>query len=579
MTIYRTILSKGYLPKELPPYFSSESFAAYATTRAGRSALRAAKLANNCAECTAFTLALPGLEHRPLSIPHPKVFSDLVAEISRSFRRLLTKAGTSKISRSRPVFSNLDHRAIRGLIDPSNLSRERAIARSCGSFLLKADISHFYPSLYTHAVGWAIDPKSRTKTNWRNNKLLGVRVDQLLMNLQGKVSQGLPTGNDVSFLLAEIVLGQVDKELKIDRKRAFRWFDDYEISCDSRAEAEESLVQLRAALKKFHLRINSKKTAILELPLPTGESWQHQVLDASRDAQLGHRYMTRFFDSAFEVRARHPSSPVLLYAIGLLFKISVPSGDVLRVAESCISQALLCEPGCAQKTFALLTFWRLNGAPLSLPTIGETIERIVCRHGHVGATSDVSWALAFSIAERVPLSAGASKALSQMQEDCAVVQVLHAHSSGLLAKSFSPKAIEAWLRAATPDGPHWLALYEAVRHGFLPRLAAKVQSDPLFADMLLRGVSFYRTAMPPYAAVVHQGGAPQWVVRAWLSAASTGTGSSPPKAAPPDGRTADMIKDDASRLAGGKPYAEAVARLLAAMQSRGADNEETDPYT
>jgi len=57
------------------------------------------------------------------------------------------------------------------------------------------------------------------------------------MNLQGKISQGVPIGNDVSFLLTEIVLAQIDRKLCVAPSRAYRWIDDYEIACDSREEA------------------------------------------------------------------------------------------------------------------------------------------------------------------------------------------------------------------------------------------------------------------------------------------------------------------------------------------------------
>jgi hypothetical protein len=80
--------------------------------------------------------------------------------------------------------------------------------RAGGSFLLKADVSQFYPSLYTHAVGWAIDPKLREKAHWKNQKLLGKKLDQAIMDLDAKFSQGIPIGNDVSFLLAEVLLAR-----------------------------------------------------------------------------------------------------------------------------------------------------------------------------------------------------------------------------------------------------------------------------------------------------------------------------------------------------------------------------------
>jgi len=88
------------------------------------------------------------------------------------------------------------------------------------------------------------------------------------MDLDGKVSQGVPIGNDVSFLLAELVLAQVDKILKARHVRALRWFDDYELAADTREEAEETLKQLNRELGKFRLRLNPKKTTISRLPSP-----------------------------------------------------------------------------------------------------------------------------------------------------------------------------------------------------------------------------------------------------------------------------------------------------------------------
>ena len=36
--------------------------------------------------------------------------------------------------------------------------------------------------------------------------------------------------------------------------------------------------------------------------------------------------------------------------------------------------------------------------------------------------------------------------------------------------------------------------------------------------MLAKGVAFYRTQLPPYATLVHPGGTPDWVIKAWLDA-------------------------------------------------------------
>jgi hypothetical protein len=259
VTIYRNLLARGYFPKELPPSFFTEQFAQYATSKVGRTVLKSYKPTNGWTECFDFSLARPGLERRQLRTPHPYAFSNLAFFTAKYFRRLLTKAGASRFSKSRPIYQTGRHRALHPMMEPANLARERAGLRGGASYLLTVDVNQFYPSLYTHAVGWAIDPKSRLKANWHNKKLLGPVFDQELMNLQGKVSQGVPIGNDVSFLLTEIVLAQVDRKLRVKEHRAYRWFDDYEVACDSRDEAERILALISRELGAFRLRLNHKK--------------------------------------------------------------------------------------------------------------------------------------------------------------------------------------------------------------------------------------------------------------------------------------------------------------------------------
>jgi hypothetical protein len=366
-TIYRTLISRGYFPKELPPAFFTEDFARYAGSKAGHAALKAYVPPDKFSELVRYRLALPGqggLASRPLSVPHPWAFAALAGVVAKHFRRLLKKSGASKFAKSRPRYATDDSRAVRPLFKPANLSRERTNSRAGATHLLKVDISQFYPSLYTHAVGWAIDPKYRQKKNWNNQKLLGKQVDQALMNMQGKVSQGVPIGNDLSFLLAEVVLAQVDSALKLTPRRAYRWYDDYEIACGSRQEAEEILVRLNRLLESFRLRVNPKKTQIVELPESSGDGWQDELRNLSTHAFKSTANMVSYFDYAFRARAAHPDHAVLLYAIGTLFKVRPPSEDVRRVAESCITQGILSEPGCAQKAFALLTFWEIR-----LPTV------------------------------------------------------------------------------------------------------------------------------------------------------------------------------------------------------------------
>lgn len=521
MTIYGQLLSRGYFPKELPPAFFTEDFSAYARTVAGRAALANYAPAEGSTEPVRYGLAISGhkgLSVRSLAIPHPWAFALLARLTSKSFKRLLKKAA-SPFSKSRPVYGLGQPRAIRTMVSPPNLARERANARAGATHLLKVDVSQFYPSLYTHAVGWAIDPKLRLKKYWRDTRFLGKKVDQLLMDMQAKMSQGVPIGNDISFLLAELVLSQVDKELKVSATRAHRWFDDYEFACSSTSEAEDILQRLTKILDSYRLRLNPHKTRILALPQPSGDGWQDELRRLAKLSFASTGNMVSYFDQAFRLSVSSPGDPVLMYAIGALFRVRPPTPELQRVAQSCITQALLSEPGCAQKAFALLTFWELSGAKFDREVIAASVDRLVQLHESRGVTSDVTWALAFCIEHRLKLSRRTATSLSAVDDDSVAIQSLHARSLGL-APGFSLRLLSERLRDYGCDGGHWLVLYEAVRHNFIPALKAKIRANGLFADMLNKSVSFYRLNIPAYATLLHPGGAPDWVVRAWVDVRS-----------------------------------------------------------
>lgn len=181
-----------------------------------------------------------------------------------------------------------------------------------------------------------------------------------------------------------------------------------------------------------------------------------------------------------------------------------------------MTQALLAEPGAAQKAFSLLTFWKLNGFALDNELLAQTIEQMIIRHVTSGVSSDISWALAFCIDNRLILGAYACKTLSTFEDDCLGIQALHAHSIGILPKGFTTRRLSRLLKAVDLEGEHWLLGYEAFRQGYLTDSKVAVKSNPLFSDLFTSNVTFYRSKLPAYASIIHPGGAPEWVVKAWI---------------------------------------------------------------
>jgi hypothetical protein len=511
-----TIIARGYFPKELPPAFFTDSFAKYARSKKGKVLLEQYKATDNYTKCTKYSLALPGGHRRELTIPHPASYRKLASLVAANLSRLMKITRQSKIGVSRPEFDVGGRRSFSPIVSPADLSAERAKRRAGASYLLKADISQFYPSLYTHAVGWAIDPKMREKAHWRDTSLLGKKIDQCLMDLDGKVSQGIPIGGDLSYLLAECVLSQVDLAVGAPASSAYRWFDDYEIATETFEKAERYMNSLRKELSRFQLRLNPAKTRIEKLPRPSDEEWQQALIQTGGRNNLDSRGFVKHFDTAFRFRERHPDSQVLLYALGVLFGIPCPHVESGKIAQSCMTQALLAEPGAAQKGFALLAYWNANGFELDKPLMARTINQLIAKHEAGGVSSDVAWALSFCIDMHISLSQEAGNILSAVEDDCIALQTLHMRACGLLPKTFKVASISKLIQDADLDGDHWLLAYESASQSFLGTINKQLSTNPLFADMLKKKVKFYRTTLPNYASVIHPGGAPSWLLRRWI---------------------------------------------------------------
>src|SRR6185436_20372295 len=100
-------------------------------------------------------------------------------------------------------------------------------------------------------------------------------------------------------------------------------------------------------------------------------------------------------------------------------------------------------------------------------------------------------------------------------DDAIGIQSFHAHAKGLLP-GFKGAALETALKNEHCDGSHWLILYEGVRQGYLPSLKKVVEANSLMKAFLDCGVEFYRDRLPDYSLLLHPGGAPEWVVTAWV---------------------------------------------------------------
>jgi hypothetical protein len=109
------------------------------------------------------------------------------------------------------------------------------------AFVLRCDISDFYPRIYHHRLENAL----RRATE--NSEVVN-RIRDLVSAIAAGPSYGLPVGGPAARLLSELLLNSVDRLLLAEKINFIRFVDDYLIFADSREKAHSSLIRLSQLL-------------------------------------------------------------------------------------------------------------------------------------------------------------------------------------------------------------------------------------------------------------------------------------------------------------------------------------------
>lgn len=129
--------------------------------------------------------------------------------------------------------------------------------------LYQADIQNFYGSVYTHAISWAILGKDVAKSTHGLHEPAN-RLDKLMQNANDGQTNGIPIGNEISNILAELILKDIDKIISPTVQEtgsiAMRYRDDYKFLCKTTGDANKVHSALAEALNEYGLALNTTKT-------------------------------------------------------------------------------------------------------------------------------------------------------------------------------------------------------------------------------------------------------------------------------------------------------------------------------
>ena len=317
--VFSRLLCYGLFPERLMNVFTSEVFGSWVLANnqhidispQDRFSLLSYKLTRN------------NNSPRFLGVPHPLGYISLCRTIHENWEEIENKLGNvpnyENISMIIPKLSNKNKRLISmASYDQHHEKEKLQLDKQFGKkYFVKADVSDFYPSIYTHAIPWVLvgkdEAKAHSKREHRN--LWYNKLDTAMRNIQDGESKGIPIGPDTSGLIAELVLSSIDQTLQ--KYEYIRFIDDYNCYCETKERAEKFIRELSFCLEEYRLKLNTKKTKILELPQALTHDWVRklkQFIEWDEINKKDKNKVLSFLDLSSDLFRKNPEESSIRYA-------------------------------------------------------------------------------------------------------------------------------------------------------------------------------------------------------------------------------------------------------------------------
>lgn len=271
--LYDRLVAYGLFSKNLPPIFDSSDFLEYCKNK------------KYGFECKEYRYAVCYVTRnvnipRAIGIPTPMSFERLCRtlrdnwdEIKKHFKDCTTsnnyrvsRIHLKKRSGTMSLFDmNYDTHGDNPELDLSMGKR----------YIVRTDISQCFPSIYSHAIPWALVGKSTSKNN-RSERLWYNQIDKMVRLSTCGETHGILIGPHASNLISEIILCKIDKTLSKNWNYV-RYIDDYEYYAETEDDARQFVFHLSSTLHEYGLLLNNKKTVIEKLPVTEVKNWKAEI--------------------------------------------------------------------------------------------------------------------------------------------------------------------------------------------------------------------------------------------------------------------------------------------------------------
>ncbi|WP_426164043.1 RNA-directed DNA polymerase [Sandarakinorhabdus sp. DWP1-3-1] len=375
----------------------------------------------------------------------------------------------------------------------------KAYIESTSDWLVKTDITRFYPSIYTHSIPWAAYGKERVKSDLKTHEgSLGDRLDAIVRACNRNQTVGIPIGPETSRILAEIISSRIDDMISTNSKdftknRVDRLQDDWFIGLSSFEKSENAIASISAAYRAYGLDINGSKTSIQRALLHTEEAWQSELgaFLIHRPGPLHGNRLREFLSLVIRLQVQFQQQPVTNYALSVIASHRPLPNDA-EMLESFLLKAAVVSPGSMDRICQVLLNLSFKTKRVSSDRIEKRFNELITQNVVNGHDYEVIWLL-FTLRglKQTVTSRILYDSLVNTQSSALALTMLDMNSQGLCRRRLP---ISAWEACVTEDRvktePTWLMAYEGIRHGWLadPR---SVMTKPFFQSMASRNVVFY----------------------------------------------------------------------------------------
>ena len=501
----KALMEKGIFPENVPPVFQVQNFFRVAHEQG---LLDVQQIDKKPTRLSNYNETKRGGQRRIFSTPNPLFFIDAASFFTKYRRQIDECLKKSDYSCSIPVFDNKNSRFVR-INSHAEFTRARRERLASSRYIVKADISRFYSSIYTHSIPWAMHgkPKSKKDRDPNSNVIFANKLDYLIRQSQDQQTIGIPVGPDTSKIVSELIAGAVDVEFKErvgDEVAGARLVDDIYLGAKNLDEAEKFLSVYQHSLRQYELDVNENKTNIFEARYDLEPFWTVEI----------RREFERFAGSNFPSKTQLSDMTIYLDEIvrnanqtgddGII-KFAIRAIDRQRLwmeywdaIEPFLIRVAMVFPHCIDYVARVVVWYcYLKLHVIDKDKWKDVCEKIIAHHAPLGNDSEVVWACWLLKELNTKIHRDNCEKIINHCGPFSVLLILDLYSLGLVSGRFPRKLINERIRENSMLESDWLLQYEAVRSFDYKLKQQDGEYNEVLKQLIDGGVQFYKSTASP----------------------------------------------------------------------------------